>query len=100
MKSKLKYLLLIMCTSINTVFLTYADDSIFGTEKRMDKQMLEAVLVFLRTCSWFVFALALGLFISAYTSADGAKKANALKLFGVFIVLYGLKTVASLSGLI
>ena len=61
--------------------------------------MLEAILIFLGYVSWPIFAIAIGMFIHAFKSEDGAMKLNSLKVFGTALFLQSLIFIAKASGL-
>ena len=71
-----------------------------ANDGRMDKKLLEAILVFFQYCSYFVLAVGLGFVILSFKETDGAKKVKAMKLIGIAVGLYVLKPLALQIGLI
>ena len=101
MISKIHFFLLTIWMTMSQSFFAYADFEFESQNKNlMANRMLAGILTFLQKCSFVIFALAVGMFVFSVSNADGAKKADALKLFGVGLLLFGLKMVASIAGLI
>lgn len=92
---KIKYLMLTACISISNVKCVFADNS-----NRMDMKLLEGILIFLQSCSYFFFAIGIGMFIYSIKDQDGSKKVDSIKIIGVGLLLYVLKHIARVGGLI
>lgn len=95
MKSKLNYVMLTTGISISNALSVYADNS-----NRLDMKLLEGILIFLQSCSYFFFAISIGMFIYSMKNEDGSRKMESLKIFGVGLILYALKHIAKVGGLI
>lgn len=102
MKNKIKMFILGCYLSLSQIVTAYADFdfSIGKTKNLMASRMLAGVLTFLQYSAFILFAIGLGMFLYSFHSEDGAKKSDSLKIFGVGIILFGLKAVAQLGGLI
>jgi len=55
--------------------------------------MILGILDFLQKCASLCFLLALGFLIISFQNTDGNKKLSALKIFGIGIMLFGLKPI-------
>lgn len=101
MKGKFKIFLLTIWMVMSQGFLAYAGFEFESQDKTlMANRFLAGILAFLQKCSFVMFVFALGMFLYSVSNEDGAKKTDALKLFGVGLLLFGLKIVAEVAGLI
>lgn len=94
MKNKLKYILATIFLSTNNLILAFADTDMAAN------QLLGAILDFLQYCSYLILVFGIGMFIYSIKNADGARKVDSLKVLGVALLLFGLKKVAEVGGLI
>ncbi len=95
MKESFEKVILMITIMLNNQLIAYA-----GTSKRMDKQLLEAILIFLQSCSYFMLVLSIGMFFYSIKNEDGAKKTDSLKVFGISLLLMSLRKIAEVGGLI
>lgn len=66
---------------------------------RLDRRMLEAILIFLRYSSYPLIAISIGMFVYSIKNEDGAMKTSSLKIFGISMLLFSLHSLCVASGL-
>lgn len=94
MKRKFEKVFVTFLLSINSAIPVFADSNMAAN------QLLSAILDFLQYCSYLILVFGIGMFIYSIRNTDGARKVDSLKLLGVALLLYGLKKVAEVGGLI
>ena len=95
MKSRLFFFLSTLYFSFSRAFCSFA-----RADGRIDKALFEAILIFLQSCSYFLWAIGIGMFIYSIKETDGGKKTDSLKVIGVGLLLFSLKKIAQVGGLI
>lgn len=73
---------------------------VFADAQRADKQLLKAILEFLHSCSFFLFAVGIGMIILSAKTDNAEARANAVKIVGAGVLLFALNKIAAVAGLI